>query len=158
MTQDDIISRIRADADRTDKAIARHEAEIARLIGERDELQVTLRTLGRLGVLEKGNASAPVGPKMTVPEMVLEVLSRPENVQGARPDPVLTAIRESYDPNIDPNNVRPTMWRMAKDGRLEKNGELYRLPQTNEAPDNNPDHGSSGASVPAEESREGIFG
>ncbi|MDR3449520.1 MAG: hypothetical protein P4M15_07225 [Alphaproteobacteria bacterium] len=131
MQSESITARLKARLDSIDTESIDLRSALARLETERNELTITLRTLERMGVTAKeAMPTEPISaqPKMTVPEMIVDVMGRPELAYGVRPDAVLNAIRETYEPNIDPNNVRPTMWRMAKEGRLTKRDELYFLP------------------------------
>lgn len=65
---------------------------------------------------------------MTVPDMILHVMkagSRPTY----EPAEILDLIKQMLGVEPDPNNVRPTMWRMHKDGRLWKDSSgKYSLP------------------------------
>ena len=127
---------LRDKAKELDEEIERHHAAIKTLEADRAAIFAARDTLMRLGVIQTVDVTpAFIGSgkvKKTVPEMILDVLQH-DFPTGSEPQGVLMRIKDKFDPNADPNNVRPTMWRMAKDGRLEKSRELYRLPQKNEA-------------------------
>lgn len=139
MQDPSLSAQIRDKARKIDLEIDRHVAAIKALESDRDELQVTLRTLKKMGLISEEPQSTiriggqQNGAKKTVPEMILEILAR-DFPEGAEPIAVLERVRERYDPDADPNNVRPTLWRMSKDGRVEKFGELYRLPVKKDGP------------------------
>ena len=112
--------------------IAEHQKAIEEKRERINDARVTLRTLQSMGVdasAYQPKAEPPPGAEtMTVPEMVLAVLKDAEG--GMEPSDVLRAITVQLGLKPDPNNVRPTMWRMKKKGRLyqDKDGK-YRLPK-----------------------------
>ncbi len=117
--------------------VHRGEADIARfrklIIDTEDKIsdaKTTLRTLQAMGVSASDDQpkTAASAANLTVPDMILSVMkSQPE--KGWEPIQVLNAIRNKFGIEPDPNNVRPTMWRMRKDGRLSQDKEnRYRLP------------------------------
>ena len=135
-----ITDLINEKAKEIDSEIERHHVAIASLEADRLELTITLQALKKHGLVEEpvsqekpkwAIGAGTIAKKLTVPEMIARVLR--DYKEGAEPNIVLAKIRERYDENIDPNNVRPTMWRMEKDGRLGKSGDKYHLPQKNEA-------------------------
>ena len=49
------------------------------------------------------------------------------------PKEIMEFIATNYWPDVRSELVGPIAWRMAKEGRLVKDGAHYRLPQVNEA-------------------------
>ena len=110
-------------------------AKIAELDQEDAELEVTARVLQRLA----GPAQQPKipfqpprddGPRPTVPEMINLALNEfhTAGAQGAEGPQVLAAIVSRWG-EVDPNQVRPALWRMVQKGRLNRKGGLYSLPK-----------------------------
>jgi hypothetical protein len=112
------------------------------------DTEVTLRTLRSMGV-DVGPVTQAVAStvsmrsderqaKLTIPDMILAVLGADEfRLLGAEPNRVLESILIRFDPNANPNNVRPTLWRMEQKGILEKLNGRYRIPIHRKAPDPN---------------------
>jgi hypothetical protein len=124
----DILKEVAERGAAIDKEIEVHLSAIKALEAERSDLQTTLKTLAKLGIeLPKEPATPTPGEKKTAPEMIVAVLRR-DFPNGAEPTAILNRIRERFDPDADANTIRPTVWRMGKEGRLEKVGDKYRLP------------------------------
>ncbi|WP_299783903.1 hypothetical protein [uncultured Marivita sp.] len=73
---------------------------------------------------------------LTLPEMISKVLEAMGG-KGMEPKEISDKISESWMPDVVVNNVASSCWRMWKQGRLTKDEgtKIYRLPQTNEPPD-----------------------
>jgi hypothetical protein len=85
----------------------------------------------------------------TMPEMIMAALESAEfnlNTDGLEPKDILRYIADKWWPEVRAELVGPIAWRMWKRGHLLKDGPRYRMPQKNEATDNEPDKGSSVAS------------
>jgi hypothetical protein len=41
---------------------------------------------------------------------------------------VIETIKVNWNESINPENVRPTLWRLVQAGRLKKRGDRYDLP------------------------------
>lgn len=113
------------------------KSQIEALEVERGELEVAARVLHRLGLLaEEAGPELPLPATVTinetrptVPDMirasVADIVSL--GLDGATNQMVLAETTRRWGVS-DPNVVRPTIWRMVKDGRLIRNGDLYTLP------------------------------
>jgi hypothetical protein len=72
----------------------------------------------------------------TIPDMILTILEKAKE-QGhttIQPKEFLALIRDEWWPEAPAEHVAPTLWRMAKAGRLHKEGDGYSLPKKDEAP------------------------
>jgi len=99
---------------------------------ELDEIETTERVLGRLGV-QRGKPSAPTQGRVNGaahgPAAMTDKIIKVVGEGGiARPADVLRAIRERWMPNVEGNDVRPTLWRLVKDGRIIQDEAGYHLP------------------------------
>ena len=143
---DRIAERRRFIADRT----ATLKAELDALALEETELDVADRVFKRFSEAPAvgGNSPAPAraataapanghddgeedhsaGP--TLPQMVFTILEEAKAQGRKGPDggEILKIVRERWKPNFTAENVRPTLWRMVKGGRLRKRGKIYSLP------------------------------
>lgn len=117
---------------------ARHQQTLDKLTAEANEIKMALRVLRRYGV-----EVAPVSEKAphaarsdverpTMPEMISGVVSELSFLDGATSKDILDGIRRNWLPDITPDKVRPTIWRMEKAGRLVKKGDRYDLPENSE--------------------------
>jgi hypothetical protein len=119
--------------------IARHQRAIEELNASIADAEVTLRTLRSMGIAEgddkPATATRPQATTLSIPDMIFGVLSdNAYNLDlGLEPADILQEIKRLYGAEPDPNNVRPALWRLAKSGRLTKDGNRYRLPD-NEKP------------------------
>lgn len=126
------------------------QQELDSLAAERAELDVAERVLKRFsepptmgGNTAKTPVSTPAahipgsaaddehleGP--TLPQMVFMILNeaKAEGRKGADGAEIVRIVRERWKPNFTSENIRPTLWRMAKkEGRLRKRGKIYMLP------------------------------
>ena len=138
--------------------IKRVQDQLDALMAEVNELDIAERVLLRLDPLareEKDGGSgrtpggAPAKPTgiPTMPEMIVDALLSTGAPQGLLPKEILEFIAFKFWPEVRPELVSPIAWRMAKEGRLIKDGPLYRLPRKNEAADADPGRGSSTASI-----------
>ena len=116
-------------------------AKIADLDQEDAELEVTARVLQRLaGATQQPEfpfqhpkfAPPPRedGQRPTVPDMINLALNEfhTAGAQGAEGQQILRAIVNRWG-EVDPNHVRPALWRMVQAGRLNRKGDLYLLPK-----------------------------
>ncbi len=62
--------------------------------------------------------------------MVMTILgeAKAQGRKGADSAELIRIIRERWKPKFTADNVRPTLWRMVKQGRLKKRGSLYTMP------------------------------
>ncbi len=117
-------------------------AKIAELDQEDAELEVAARVLQRLGGAAQQpefafqpTRSAPPpqddGKRPTVPDMINLALNEfhTAGAQGAEGQQILKAIVNRWG-EVDPNHVRPALWRMVQAGRLIRKGDLYSLPKS----------------------------
>lgn len=138
----DIIVRLQTDLAEATADNAKHQ----RLANEAAETMVKItQTLGVLR--EMGYISGPAEPptqasgptperqKMTGPEMIMEILDRPEfRNLGTTPAQIIQIIRSEYNPEFVIDNVRPTLWRLAKEGRIIKDDLMYKPLNENNIP------------------------
>lgn len=113
-----------------DAASEKYRMAIDNLAKEAAEIKTALQVLQRYGIavdVEGGTAAKemPKGDRPTVPEMILQITRDHEVLGGATGIEVLDQIRKRWMPEADSNVVRPTLWRMVKDGRLAKKDERY---------------------------------
>lgn len=127
---EDVIHELQTTVHRGEADIARYRKQIEDAQAKIADAKTTLRTLQAMGVTASDDQpkTAASAANLTVPDMILSVMkSQPES--GWEPIQVLKGIYVRYGIEADPNNVRPTMWRMRKDGRLSQDKEgRYRLP------------------------------
>ncbi len=66
-----------------------------------------------------------------MPLMIMEALLVAHEAGKDRLEPkdITQFVRDRYWPDAPTSSVGPTVWRMAKDGRLRKLGEFYALPE-----------------------------
>lgn len=133
-TIDEVMAALQSTVNRGEAAIAKLSRQIEEERAKISDANVTLRTLRAMGVTaERTDHSNQVAemaspPTMTVPDMVLHVM-KVAGKSSYEPAEVLDLIRQLLNVEPDPNNVRPTLWRMHKDGRLGKDdGGKYFLP------------------------------
>jgi hypothetical protein len=114
---------------------AKYHREIKRLASEAEEIKSALSVLRRYGAVvtspKNANADqvAPAKAEMTVPDMIKTIVHEHAIFDGATGQDILKIIRKRWDPDADPNIVRPTLWRMVKTGRLVKDEDRYMLPE-----------------------------
>lgn len=118
-------------------------AELNELMVEAKELTIAEKVLMRLHPEVDGDdeepertpSGAPVKPAgiPTMPEMIVDALRSSTNPFGFSPKEIMEFIAAKYWPEVRSELVGPIAWRMAKEGRLVKNGAFYSLPQKNEA-------------------------
>jgi len=122
--------------------ISRYSAAISMLKREEQDLEIAVQVMDGLlkrpayrAMLPPIEATAdtveptkPVGIP-TVPNMIMEALlvASDNGMYGMEPSHVTAFIRDNYWPSVQSQNVAPTMWRMARDGKLTKNGSVYSL-------------------------------
>jgi hypothetical protein len=129
-----------------EKRTAELEAELAALVAEANEIDVTERVLARFSEppsiganAEKPLVAAPNGgddePALpeppTLPKMVFTILeeAKAQGRKGVDGNEILRIIRARWKPDFTADKVRPTLWRMVKkEGRLKKRGKMYSMP------------------------------
>ncbi len=115
--------------------------KIAELDQEDAELEVTARVLQRLAAATQQPEFAFRPPKSalpprddgkrpTVPDMITLALNEfhTAGAQGAEGQQILWAIINRWG-KVDPNHVRPALWRMVQAGRVNRKADLYSLPK-----------------------------
>ncbi len=133
--------------------IARHQRAIEELSASIADAEVTLRTLRSMGIAEGDSghvgATRATTTTLSIPDMIFGVLSADEYSRdfGLEPAGILEAIKRAYGVEPDPNNVRPALWRLSKAGRLQKDGNHYKLPDKEKPVDE----------APVEDSSTGVF-
>ncbi|WP_349363446.1 MAG: hypothetical protein ABL307_14810 [Roseitalea porphyridii] len=137
---DQIITELQAVVARGEAEIARHQKAIEDTRTRINDARVTLRTLQSMGVdasaRQPATEPAPGADQMTVPEMINRVLEK--EGKGLEPMEVMASITTHFGVHPDPNHVRPSLWRMAKAGRLVKDDDgKYRLPSNEKPADEN---------------------
>ena len=101
--------------------IAELQGRIDELVKDNQQIADALSLLREVGGIGHSAQQAPT----TVPDMIVRVL-QDEGPMSA--NLIIGAIKGHWKPDIDPNNVRPTLWRLVQADRLRKRGELYELP------------------------------
>lgn len=154
----DPLKRIQEKRSEVQSSIENLLLKVKDLRQELEELDIADRVMSRLGGEDFGNIGVQAKSILgiaynkpanipTMPEMIVEALSRPQALPiGMEPRDILKFIADNYWPEVRSELVGPIVWRMWKRGELVKDGSLYSLPQKNEAVDGKPDQGSSTAS------------
>jgi hypothetical protein len=132
-TIDEIVAELQNTVFRGDADIARYAKLIEETQANVSDAKTTLRTLKSMGIAPGDDQ--PITPahqasdaKMTVPNMIFWVMQRNPN-KSFDPSQMISEIKNTLGLEPDPNHVRPTLWRMKKDGRLaQDNDGSYRLP------------------------------
>jgi hypothetical protein len=101
--------------------IAELQARIDELVKDNQRIADALSLLREVGGIGPYAEQAPT----TVPEMIVRVI-RDEGPMSA--NLIIGSIKGQWKPDVDPNNVRPVLWRLVNERRLRKRGELYELP------------------------------
>ncbi len=132
--------------------LAKHrkaEVDYADLVlSHRDQgnnIEITLKTLESMGIKAENPhpettkvQAAPISEndmKMTGPEMIMAVLALPIFMGGATAAIIIDTILRDYDPSVHKPNLRPTLSRLVKEGRIAKDGTKYKLLNNKENPD-----------------------
>jgi len=125
------------------KRLAALDRDRAMLEQQASELAVTERTLARiLGVaLPDTGSQAPQAGKAggkpkklpSIYQMMLSLLADAPNRSLETPE-IIRLIRERWWPSAERNDIAPTLWRLAKMGKLKKDGIGYALPEMEELP------------------------
>jgi hypothetical protein len=125
--------------DAIDGEVLRHQSALTALAKERDEITGAVRVLQRYGVpvMEAPAVRVSMNEKRpaNLPEMILAVVDAWSFVDGPNNSEILRTIQERWLPEAKPDNVRPTIWRMVKDGRLIKSRDRYQRAKEIEATD-----------------------
>lgn len=110
------------------------DAEREALRAEYGELDIAIRVLRRFDAPGSPPVSEAFPPSLaivptgehpqTVPAMILAALKSATS-SGITPSEAIEFIRAQYRPDVDPNHVRPAIWRMWKDNRVAKDGDRY---------------------------------
>lgn len=126
----------------TEKA-ATLEKELDQLRSELTELDIAERVLQRFTEPQSvatRNGQLPLSNGMTddaiqiepptLPQMVFTLLeeAKASGRRGLDASEILAAVQARWKPEFTGDNVRPTLWRMAKHQRLRKRGRTYSLP------------------------------
>jgi hypothetical protein len=143
-------NRIKTRLDMIDIEIADHETAIRIFQRVTGKVEQKLQPSKHVKKQKLEKQSLPTKPDgvPTIPEMITTILERAA-AQGHRalqPKFFLRLIQSEWWPEAPSEHIGPTLWRMAKAGRLNKEGDYYSLPQTNEATDYVPEEGQSVAS------------
>lgn len=119
------------------EALETRKAEIKRTMAdlgrELEEIETAERVFKRYAVStprQKTNGAqtahhGPVPKAMT--EKIVAIVGEGKVKQ---PADVLNAIRERWLPDVAGNDVRPTLWRLVQIGRILKDDNGYRLPDS----------------------------
>lgn len=157
-TIEDVIAELQATVDRGEAGIRRYRKLIDDEQAKITDAATTLRTLQAMGVKASAPESkaAPLAApaNMTVPDMIFSIL-RQNPGRGFEPAGMISEITRTLGLSPDPNNVRPTMWRMKNDGRLiqDKQGR-YHLPKEKPVDDKPSTGPSTGLSESRTQGRE----
>lgn len=138
-TIEEVMATLQSTVNRGEAAIAKLTRQIEEERAKINDANVTLRTLRSMGVsdvapgvenaLFAAATTFQAQSSMTVPDMVLHVM-KVHRRGSYEPAEVMELIKMTLGVEPDPNNVRPTLWRMHKDGRLLKDQDgRYSLPQ-----------------------------
>ena len=124
----------------------RHEVALAYLKQERIELETAVRVFDRFhdrpdfsDLLPSAKADEPEVRKPegipTMPEMIMGALAEAaiDTGQWMEPKEIVSVIRRRWWPDAPSTSVGPIAWRMAKEGRIKKQGGVYTV-LANEAP------------------------
>lgn len=146
MTQELHIVQVRlAEIEQERKRLQDH---LRTLDAEQKELEIAERVFARLTGAQRvaagsadeqpAKAHATTKPEGTpsVPEMIMILLweAREAGAAGLEPKEMTARIAEAWWPDVRGDAVSPIAWRMWKRGQLEKDGSIYKLPETKEAP------------------------
>lgn len=148
----EIVSELQDTVSRGETNIARYKKAIEDELTKMSDAKTTLRTLHAMGIPAVDNQpqTEPFRrppPSMTVPDMIFWVMRKHPD-KGFEPASMIVEIKNTLGLEPDPNNVRPTMWRMKQDGRLTQDDSgRYWLAKLNEARDDFFDKSTSLASV-----------
>lgn len=163
-----LIQKRLRELDEDNKRLVEEEARIQKQRAENarewDELVAAAKVIARLSGAERPSfikedaepASEASGGKPEgsppMPEMIFEALKA--SIGELEPKQMANYIADKWWPDVVVNNVASSAWRLWKSGKLEKveGTSRYRLPQKNEAPDDDPSKNTSEASLftPAE--------
>jgi hypothetical protein len=112
--------------------MAKHQAELDRLAAELAEADTAERVLKRIGAApaSKGGAASHSRGNGSVPAAMTEkIIAVVAEGNVKQPADVLQTIRERWLPDVEGNDVRPTLWRLVKDGRITKDSTGYHIPK-----------------------------
>jgi hypothetical protein len=135
-----VISELQSRVGKGRADIVRYQDLIAKAHDSIRDAEVTLRTLQSMGVAASeakplATTARAAKSSSTIPEMIFAVMGAQDtDPDGYDATSVIELISKRFGIAPDPNNVRPTLWRMNKEGRLQKSeAGRYRLP-SNEKP------------------------
>lgn len=127
-----------------DREISKHENAIKSLRQERAEIEKALNVLSKYGLSIAG--MRPERAKRPITELILQTLLV---IAPAQPAEVVKYMQDKFGEGLDPNTIRPTLWRMAKDGRLINEDGFYMINADGNAPAN--ENGEAEASPDADQ-------
>ncbi|UFX45332.1 hypothetical protein HAP47_0000920 [Bradyrhizobium sp. 41S5] len=107
------------------------------LESEDGELESAEKVLLRFGAVPSEPVARPASDfssgkpegTPTTPNMILSLLkeAKAQGKEGLEPKEMQIAIARRWWPSVKSEDVGPTAWRMWKDGRLDKEGSLYKI-------------------------------
>ncbi|MBR0838155.1 hypothetical protein JQ612_33570 [Bradyrhizobium manausense] len=113
------------------------QAQIEQLLAEDEELASAEKVLLRFGATPSEPVARPTAEVTsgkpegtpTTPNMILALLreAKAQGKPGLEPKEMQITIAKRWWPSVKSEDVGPTAWRMWKDGRLDKEGSLYKL-------------------------------
>ena len=107
------------------RRIAETRATLERLETENKRIADALALLKEIGAIPADAKVGDATPK-TLPDMIFAAIEQNGSPQTG--GEILEFIKANWQPEMDPNYVRPTLWRLAKNNRLKKRGDRYDLP------------------------------
>ena len=127
-------------------SIEKLEAKIAVLQAEQAEINIAQNVIDRLSGAKKKDLKLPLSHKKkrirpkgkerpegipTTPEMMrlAIIAANKEGKVGLSGQELYEVIGKQWWPGVDPNLIKPTAWRLEKEGRLGKIGDKYTLPK-----------------------------
>lgn len=148
------ISEVRAESEILQARLDDNSAELA-------ELEAAARVIARLkgsvshpaanAVVESKDQAAPKTPKPdglpTMPELILMALRQTSH--PLEPREIAEVIRRNWWPDVDGKKIGSIVWRLNNRDDIQKveGTSTYRLPQKDEASDENPGRNTSEASL-----------
>jgi hypothetical protein len=107
------------------RKIAEIEAELEILKHDNKRIADALSLAKDMGFsIPTAAPEEPAEPK-TLPDMIFAALSQNGALTSGE---VIETIKVNWNESINPENVRPTLWRLVQAGRLKKRGDRYDLP------------------------------
>jgi hypothetical protein len=135
---------VRQRIDEVDEYIARLERSVGLLASERIKLVEALEaiissesnrseldSLGAAEIVEAlGHGDRSSSSLPSLPDLVVEVLRSASLIgeQSLTPQEITARIRAKWSRSVAATSIGPIAWRMARDGRLVRDGGAYALP------------------------------